>query len=489
MHRIPPLFLFAVLAALVLGPLARNVRAHPHVFVDASLTFVADGHGLASLREDWLFDEIFTQAILAEVGVAPASLSTPGGQAAVKGGAFDYLANFSYFTFIENRGERLPVTGVRDFKASLRQGRLAYEFTVDLNLGFDEIKNFRVAIYDREYYSDILLLKDNIGFEVNGPAQVSHAVRLAKDLTYWQFIVPEAVHLAVSSAPGSGEEDVSPRCGRCRGRGGAGPVGRDHERGARRPEVPDPQAQRLRPGHPGQPPGAGPCGCSWGFAFVYGIVHAVGPGHGKAVVCSYFLSRPGSFLAGAVMGNAITFVHMGSAGVAVALAYLMFSAGMGGVAEASRALQPASYGLLVLMGVFLLVKALRDLVRGGLIAEPSCPAPGDDPARSENLREMLVVAFVTGLVPCPGAAVILAFAVGQGIFWAGLGAIVAMAAGMGVTTTLFAWGAVAARSATLKLSARNRLLFNWVYGALSIGGATVIVLFGAILLLSSPVWH
>ena len=453
--------------------------------MDVSLTFVADGHGLDALREDWLFDEIFTQAILAEVGVAPASLSTPEGQAAIKQGAFDYLANFGYFSFIENGGERLSVTKVRDFRASLRQGRLAYEFTVDLDLGFDDIRDFRAAVYDKEYYTDILLLKDHISFEINGPVQVSHAVRSAKDLVYWQFIVPEAVHLAVSSPSGSGEAVPLTVAGDEEGPGLLAEA-MNMVRAAQK-------WLTLKLNGFGLDIRANPLGPAlWlflGFAFVYGIVHAVGPGHGKAVVCSYFLSRPGSFLTGAIMGNAITFVHMGSAAVAVSLAYLVFSAGMGGVAEASLALQPASYGLLVLMGVFLLVKALRDLARGGLIAEPSCPPSGDGPAQSDNLREVLLVAFVTGLVPCPGAAVILAFSVGQDILWAGVGAIVAMAAGMGVTTTLFAWGAVAARSATLKLSARNRNLFNWVYGGLSIGGAVVIALFGAVLLMGSSVWH
>jgi ABC-type nickel/cobalt efflux system permease component RcnA/ABC-type uncharacterized transport system substrate-binding protein len=487
MHRIPLLCLLAVLAALLSGPLARPCLAHPHVFVDASLAFVVDGHGLASVREDWLFDEIFTQAILGEVGLTPASLDTPEGQAAIKQGAFDYLANFGYFTFIENRGVRLPVTEVRDFRASLRQGRLDYAFTVDLNLGFGDMKDFRVAVYDKEYYTDILLLKDKISFTVDGPARVSHAVRSAKDLTYWQFIVPEAVHLAVSDPSGQGETVPSV----------AAVAGDEEDLGLLVGIMNKVRAAQkwltLKLNGFGLDIRANPFGPAlWlflGFAFVYGVVHAVGPGHGKAVVCSYFLSRPGSFLSGAIMGNAITFVHMGSAGVAVAVAYLVFSAGMGGVAEASLALQPASYGLLVLMGAFLLVKALRDLARGGLIAEPSCPAPGNGPAQPENLRELLLVAFVTGLVPCPGAAVILAFAVGQDIFWAGLAAIVVMAAGMGVTTTLFAWGAVAARSATLKLSARNRHLFNWVYAGLSIGGAAVIGLFGAVLLMSSSVWH
>ncbi len=42
-----------------------------------------------------------------------------------------------------------------------------------------------------------------------------------------------------------------------------------------------------------------------GIAFLYGVAHAPGPGHGKAVVASYFLSREASVLRGAVMGGQI----------------------------------------------------------------------------------------------------------------------------------------------------------------------------------------
>jgi len=483
--RSPIRILLSALLALLL--LAAPAHAHPHVYVDVSLTFEIDGSGLAALREDWLFDDLFTNAILAEVGLDPAALATPEGQAAMKTGAFDNLSNFGYFTFLENAGRRLPVDGVRDFRASVREGRLAYAFTVPVGLPATEMRNFRAAVFDREYYTDMLLLEDRVALAGPGAGRASCTIRPAKDQTYWQLIVPQAVHLSVA-APGDGD---SPLLAGIDGQADAGGSLSLLERGMNLVRAVQ-KTLTLKLNGFGLGIRAAPFGPAlwWflAFSFLYGIVHAVGPGHGKAVVCSYFLSRPGSFFSGALMGNAITFVHMGSAAVAVALAYALFSTGMGGVTEASLALQPVSYALVALVGLFLLLNTARQLLRGGLLAEPGCPA-ASLAASPENIRQILAVSLVTGLVPCPGAAVILAFAVGQQILWAGLLAILAMAAGMGVTTTLFAWGAVAARSATLRLSSANRRVFNWLYGGLALCGGLAITLIGAALFMSSSVWH
>ncbi len=310
-------------------------------------------------------------------------------------------------------------------------------------------------------------------------AQVSHVIRPAKDHTYWQFIVPEAVHLSISNQPGSTPDLPA--------------VETIEEPGFIQHIMTTIRAIQkeltLRLNGFGMDIRDNPFGSAlWmflGLSFVYGVVHAVGPGHGKTVVCSYFLSNPGSFFSGALMGNVITFVHMASAALAVGVAYALFSSGMGGFAEASRALQPVSYGLLFLMGVALFIKAVRDVFKGKMLVETSCPIHHDEVARSAHIKSVLTVSFVTGLVPCPGAAVILAFAIGQDVFWAGIGAIFAMAIGMGLTTTLFAWAAVAARGVTLKLSGTNKRLFSWVYAGLSLCGAVVIALFGAALFLSS----
>lgn len=476
-------FLFIWVALAVLAPLP-PASAHPHVYVDATLTFVVDESGLVAVRQNWLFDEIFSQAIMGDLGLTPDTLATPEGQEKIRNGAFAYLANYDYFTLIESGGTRLPIS-TEGFKASIREGRFIYDFTVPIGLPFDQIRDFRIAIFDKDYYSDILLMKDAIGFETSGPAQVSHVIRQAKDHTYWQFIVPEAVHLSFANVPGA-TSDL--------------------------PEADDAGDEQLGPMQYvmslvrtiqkeltvklngfgvdiKKDPFGPPLWMFLGLAFLYGVVHAVGPGHGKTVVCSYFLSNPGSFFSGALMGNVITFVHMGSAAVAVGITYMIFSTGMGGFTEASRALQPASYALLALMGIFLMIKAIRDVFKGGMLVETSCPIDHDEVARSRHIKNVLVVSFVTGLVPCPGAAVILAFSIGLNILWAGMAAIFSMAIGMGLTTTLFAWAAVAARDVTLKLSGRNKTFFNWVYAGLSICGAAAITLFGVVLFMNSNVWH
>nr|WP_287411298.1 DUF1007 family protein [Pseudodesulfovibrio sp.] len=467
-----------VMLTLLLTP--SQGRCHPHVFVDASLTFFVDDSGLTGVREHWLFDDIFTQAILSDLGLDADSLPTTLGQEKIRDGAFAYLVNFGYFTLIESEGKRIPVSKTEGFRASLENGRLVYDFLVPLNLPFEHIKNFRMAVFDEEYYSDVVLVKDNISFEIDGMAQVSHTVRPAKDHTYWKFIVPEAVHLSISNSPSTAP---APETAQFEEIEGPGPI---EQLMTLVRSTQKQLTQRLNgfgmqlKGNPFGP-------ALWmflGLSFLYGIVHAVGPGHGKAVVCSYFLSNPGSLMNGALMGNAITFVHMGSAAVAVGAAYLIFSSGMGGFAAASRALQPASYALLALMGLFLLIKAIRDILKGGMLADPSCGHSHDEP-KGGDLKSILSVSFITGLVPCPGAAVILAFAIGLNIFWIGMLALICMAAGMGLTTTLFAWVAVTARSATLKLSGKNRKVFNLLYAGLSICGAGTIALFGSALFFGS----
>ncbi|MBG0791474.1 MAG: DUF1007 family protein [Desulfovibrionaceae bacterium] len=473
MKKLLPLLVLAACLWPVTAP------AHPHVYVDASLTFALDDAGLREVRETWLFDDIFSRAIMADLGLTPETLSSPEAQKTIHDGAFAYLKNYGWFTFVENGGERVPVTETRDFRASLSGNRLVYEFSVPLGLPLADIRDFRLGVFDPEYYTDIVLADGGVSFEIDGMVRVGHTILPGKDQTYWQFIVPDMIHLSVSGAAGPAPEPAA-----------------DGLREAARPGLPERVMTAVRGlqreltrrldefGLRLKDDPFGPA--LWlflGLSFVYGVVHAVGPGHGKAVVCSYFLANPGSLAAGALMGNAITFVHMGSAAVAVGAAYLIFSTGMGGFAEASRAIQPASYGLLALMGAYLAVKAVRDIRRGGLLSASSRGhAHEDEPT---DLRSMLLVSFVTGLIPCPGAAVILAFAIGLNIFWIGVAALVCMALGMGVTTTLFAWFAVTARSVTLTLSGGNAALFNRVYAGLSISGAAAIALFGGALFFGS----
>ncbi|WP_031481568.1 nickel/cobalt transporter [Maridesulfovibrio frigidus] len=211
------------------------------------------------------------------------------------------------------------------------------------------------------------------------------------------------------------------------------------------------------------------------FSFAYGVVHAIGPGHGKSVVCAYFISRRGTIRTAAFMSWAITLVHVGSATVTVCVAYLLLSSGMSGFENFNRHLQTASFGLVMLIGLWLFLSTL-------ISAFKKKNEEYSAPAKCASLKEITSVAFVTGLVPCPGAAIILVYTLSTGILWAGLIAMLFLATGMALTTSLFAFAAAKTRTA-MDHASRGRKT-QIIYTTLSLAGSLIIILFGTLMLSS-----
>jgi len=101
------------------------------------------------------------------------------------------------------------------------------------------------------------------------------------------------------------------------------------------------------------------------IAFAYGVFHAVGPGHGKAVLLSYFLSRDARISRGVLMGAQIAFFHVVSAIVIVVIVHLILQQAFGGPVDELDFLKIASYGAITLIGAAMLRGAFRRLRRAG----------------------------------------------------------------------------------------------------------------------------
>ena len=61
------------------------------------------------------------------------------------------------------------------------------------------------------------------------------------------------------------------------------------------------------------------------FAFLYGVFHALGPGHGKSVVVGYFLGRAARPARGLAMAGWMAVSHVVGAVVIVGFAHLLLS--------------------------------------------------------------------------------------------------------------------------------------------------------------------
>ena len=215
------------------------------------------------------------------------------------------------------------------------------------------------------------------------------------------------------------------------------------------------------------------------LSFVYGVVHALGPGHGKSIVFSYFLSRPGRYVHGVLMGNLITFVHVFSAVVIVLGFYLALkTVGLSSFEDVRGILEKISYALLMVLGLFLVLYKVRELKKGTLTNLQEYKTAEAD------FRQLTLVALATGLVPCPGAALILLFTITLDILVPGLFAMVCIALGMGVTTSLFAFFSIASRNTIFRVTVKKQRIFAFSSAALSLLGACAITVIGSLLFFS-----
>jgi nickel/cobalt exporter len=178
------------------------------------------------------------------------------------------------------------------------------------------------------------------------------------------------------------------------------------------------------------------------LAFAYGAIHAAGPGHGKLVVMSYFVAREARIGRGLLMGAQIAVMHVLSAIVVVVFADLLLRKGFGGAPSEIPAVRVASYGLILLIGLAMLVRAMSRARSGPQLHRHAAPASCGCEARHD---ESGLLSLGVGLVPCTGSVLILLYAMANGILSAGVLLVGMIALGMALTMGLLGLVSVMAR--------------------------------------------
>src|SRR6266436_9815899 len=92
----------------------------------------------------------------------------------------------------------------------------------------------------------------------------------------------------------------------------------------------------------------------FGISFLYGVFHAVGPGHGKAVISSYLVANEETWKRGVVLSFASALLQALVAVAIVGVAAALLNATAGTMKSAVDVIETTSYGLIILIGVRLL---------------------------------------------------------------------------------------------------------------------------------------
>ena len=262
------------------------------------------------------------------------------------------------------------------------------------------------------------------------------------------------------------------------------------------------------------------------LSFIYGVVHAVGPGHGKTIISSYVVANEETVRRGVI----ISFIAAGlQALTAIALvgilAFALNASGMQ-INAWSNQLEMVSYALIALVGAWLLTTQLIAIFRRWRESRATEAQAGHDHQHHDHYhhghdhndpdahdhqhghsyaegeachhivdarqlvgpfswRKILAVVFSVGIRPCTGAILVLVFALTQGMFWAGVAATFAMAIGTAITVASLATLALGSRELALRLGGRSGAFAEAVWTICSLGGSALILLFGATLFLAS----
>jgi ABC-type nickel/cobalt efflux system permease component RcnA len=246
----------------------------------------------------------------------------------------------------------------------------------------------------------------------------------------------------------------------------------------------------------------------WGLftlSFAYGVFHAAGPGHGKAVISSYLIANRETWRRGVVLSFASALLQALTAIILVGIAVVLLNASARNMQSAVRWIEIVSYALIALVGARLLWVKGRAFLAALRKREDRThhhthshnhlhhdnhddhhghshgPEPSELAGRGGWQRGLSAIVAV-GLRPCSGAILVLVFALAQGLFWAGVGATLVMGLGTFITVAAIATVAVGARDLAARLAAHRGGAGVLVMRGLEVVASLLVLAFGLLLL-------
>ena len=237
-----------------------------------------------------------------------------------------------------------------------------------------------------------------------------------------------------------------------------------------------------------------------GVAFLYGILHAAGPGHRKTIVFSLYIARKSPWYEPLLTGFLLALLHGGCA----IFLMLIFKGISGSIAANTNAyaiyMEGFSYLLIIVVSLFLIVKETIEFVifskTEKAIAKTKTQNQSDIQESSENQKvnlaknqtenqfekgnssfRDLVPFLISGLYPCPGAILVLVLSFTLDILGLGIAAVSFMSLGMAIPIIIVAYFAWFGRKGLFMALKNRENVIKKVSFAVEIFGYTLLILF------------
>ncbi len=200
------------------------------------------------------------------------------------------------------------------------------------------------------------------------------------------------------------------------------------------------------------------------ISFIYGVIHALGPGHGKSLAFSYFMANKSSYLKAFFISQATAFIHILGALILVLISVFILESVLNSfVSDSVEVLTKVSAILIILLAVYIFSNKITH-------KECSCSScktnqriwSAHKPKNTTNLKpnfmkKDLYFVLTAGLIPCPGTVILFIYAFILKTYFAVILASIFISLGMGLVIFISSFFAVSLN----KISQSSQKLINF----------------------------
>lgn len=161
-------FLFLVLLSVMSW-------AHPHVFADVTVQAVFDETGFIGVQNHWEYDEIYGTSMFAAADENDDGSLSKKELESLKIAVLDPLAKQNYYNYVLSGTKFLKTTGVENFQAKNKDGRLVLDYLVRFSIPVSkDYQFFVVVVADPTFYISVTTDMENSGAKAPDAMEVEY---------------------------------------------------------------------------------------------------------------------------------------------------------------------------------------------------------------------------------------------------------------------------------------------------------------------------
>jgi ABC-type nickel/cobalt efflux system permease component RcnA/ABC-type uncharacterized transport system substrate-binding protein len=433
----------------------------PKTHVDTRIK--ADKEYIKTLRINWTFADDFKKELLQIYDTNLDGIFNENELVIIQAALVDYLERKNFITTIsygKNSNEKPENYEVKDFKMKYNNSTLSFTYNIDLNYKIYDKNILQIKIVDDQNYFDIVFNpKKQL---INIPYKITETSNM-NDVSF------------KIDAPSLPEQENVPK---------AEAVTPEIKKVEDKVELKEPQTsintkiqaqtilekftQNIKKYLIVIQKGEDKSALFFLLmaSFLYGVIHAFGPGHGKALAFSYFSSQKSSVLQAVIISLATAFIHiLGALGLVLFSVFVLQSVLNRFMQDSVSYITSFSALIIMLLAVYILYRKLSkkscaccsvDLKTTNFTAVSSnmnfvkaiSNKPVITPIRTK--KQDLIFVITAGIIPCPGTVLLFVYAFLLKTYFAVILASISISFGMAFVIFLSSFLGVSLNKASRK---------------------------------------